>query len=66
MLAKVAVFGSICKRAQTVQLSAINLKNAKQKKKHLLKKNKKTTFYFALCTEVPHEFYIIVKQAFGI
>lgn len=65
MMAKVTVFGSIGKRAQTVQLLAINLKKCKAKEKTFVKK-KTTTFYFALWTEVLHEFYIIVKQAFGI
>lgn len=42
--AKVTAFGSICKRVQTVQLLAMNLKNAKQKKKNnLLKKKKKNS-----------------------
>lgn len=63
-MAKVTVFASICKRAQTVQLLAINLKKCKAKEKTFVKKN--PTFYFALWTEVLHEFYIIVKQAFGI
>lgn len=46
MMAKVTGFASICKRAQTVQLLAINLKKCKAKEKTFVKK---TQHFILLC-----------------